>query len=110
MAAQDADALLAAGPRQWGTDESKFNKILVNRSFAQLRATFDAFKSKAGKSILDVIDAEMGGDLAKALSAVCQCIVNKQAYFAQLLYNSIKVRITQSASESVRAWAPTSPR
>ena len=45
-------------------------RILVSRSFAQLRATFDAYQKIAGKDIEKSIISEMNGDLEDALVAI----------------------------------------
>lgn len=61
---------MEAGANKWGTDESRFNAILVKRSYAQLRATFKEFEAMAGKTIEDSIKNEMSGDLAKGMFTI----------------------------------------
>lgn len=90
MAKQDAQALLEAGEKKWGTDESRFNVILVSRSFPQLRATFQEYAKLANKDIEDTIRSEMSGDLREAFLTIVQVIRSKATYFAQALHKAIK--------------------
>lgn len=59
-----------AGEKRLGTDESKFNEILVNRNYAQLRSIFQEYKKIAGKDIEEAIKGEFSGDIEKALLAI----------------------------------------
>ncbi|XP_048237869.1 annexin A6-like isoform X1 [Haliotis rufescens] len=86
----DAQELLNAGEKKWGTDESRFNVILVSRSYAQLRATFQEYAKLANKDIEDTITSEMSGDLKEGFLAVVKCIRNKAFYFASELYRAMK--------------------
>lgn len=90
-AKEDAQRLLEAGElKKWGTDSSTFNSVMVTRSYPHLRAMFDEYQSVAGKSLEDSITSETSGDFRNGLLALVQCIRNKQAYFANVLYKSMK--------------------
>ncbi|GFN89719.1 Annexin [Plakobranchus ocellatus] len=89
-ARQDAQELLAAGEKNWGTNESAFQKILVTRSYAQLRATFQEYAKIANKDIEDTIRSELSGDLEKGMLTIVQVIRGKAGYFAKTLYKSMK--------------------
>ena len=53
------DSVKAAGQNKWGTDESKFNEILMTRSYAQLRAVFSEYSKLAHHDIVFTINAEV---------------------------------------------------
>lgn len=86
----DADALYKAGEGQWGTDESKFNQILVSRSAAHLRVVFDEFKKIAKHDIYTSISKEFSGDVEDGMLAVARSIEHAPTYFAERLYKSMK--------------------
>ena len=62
--------MFQAGEAELGTDESTFNMILCQRSFQQLRETFDEYRDLTGKDIEDSIRAEMSGDIESGLLAI----------------------------------------
>jgi hypothetical protein len=89
-ATKDADDIFKAGEGQYGTDESAFNIVLCSRSVCQLRATFEAYKKVAGRDIEDSIRRETSGTLQEGLLAVVKYCKDKDAFFAQRLYDSMK--------------------
>ncbi|XP_071833094.1 uncharacterized protein [Apostichopus japonicus] len=89
-AKEDAAALYKAGEDSWGTDESRFNVILMSRSYAQLRATFAEYGNVSKHSIEQAIKKEMSGDLKNAMLAVVRCVMNKHKFFADKLYKTMK--------------------
>lgn len=66
----DAQSLLNAGAKKWGTDEGKFLTIFCARSYSQLRAMFEEYKTLAGHPIEDDIKKEMSGNLSKSFQAI----------------------------------------
>ncbi|GAB6024178.1 Annexin A6 [Chamberlinius hualienensis] len=92
LAAEDAQIWQDAGEGKWGTDESAFLSILATRSFAQLRKTFDKYQELTSNTIEHAIESETSGDTQMGFLAIVKCARNMPAYFAQRLYDAMKVR------------------
>ncbi|KYQ58727.1 Annexin-B11, partial [Trachymyrmex zeteki] len=89
-AMEDAKKLLQAGELQFGTDESTFNAILVQRNMAQLEQIFQEYHNITGHDIEDAIENEFSGDIKKGLLAIVKCVKNRAGFFAEQLYKSMK--------------------
>ncbi|XP_015438810.1 PREDICTED: annexin B11-like isoform X3 [Dufourea novaeangliae] len=89
-AVEDAKELLRAGELRFGTDESTFNAILVQRNVPQLRQIFQEYENITGHAIDNAIENEFSGDVKKGLLAIVKCVKNRPAFFAEQLYKSMK--------------------
>lgn len=69
-AMNDARKLLQAGELQFGTDESMFNSILVQRNIPQLKQIFQEYANITGHDIQSAIENEFSGDIKKGLLAI----------------------------------------
>ncbi|KAE9554529.1 hypothetical protein FO519_002233 [Halicephalobus sp. NKZ332] len=87
---QDARSLYHAGEQRLGTDESRFNAILVSRNMFQLRMIFDEYQKITGHGIEKAIENEFSGDIKDGLLAIVKSIRYRPAYFAELLHKSMK--------------------
>ncbi|XP_043501493.1 annexin B9-like isoform X1 [Polistes fuscatus] len=89
-ALEDAKVLLQAGELRFGTDESMFNAILVQRNVPQLKQIFREYEGITGHTIENAIENEFSGDIKKGLLAIVKCVNNRAAFFAEQLYKSMK--------------------
>merc|ERR1712004_306351 len=87
---EDAQRIYDAGEGQMGTDESEMNAVLATRSYAQLRATFDAYEGIAGKTIEEAIDSECSGTLQEGFTAIVKFARDPIEFYADRLYKSMK--------------------
>lgn len=94
---QDARQLWRDGEKKLGTDESTFNKVLATHNFSQLKAVFDEYAKISGHPIEKAIESEFSGDCRDGFMAVIKCVRNRNAFFAELLYNSMKGLGTRDA-------------
>ncbi|XP_071965334.1 annexin A13-like isoform X2 [Antedon mediterranea] len=86
----DAKALYEAGEGKFGTDESEFQRVLLGRSYAHVRAVFDAYGNISKKSIEEAIKSEMSGDLQYSYLTIVKCVRNPSEYYADMLASSMK--------------------
>nr|XP_032800923.1 annexin A5-like [Petromyzon marinus]XP_032800924.1 annexin A5-like [Petromyzon marinus]XP_032800925.1 annexin A5-like [Petromyzon marinus]XP_032800926.1 annexin A5-like [Petromyzon marinus] len=87
---KDAQVLLEAGEKSWGTDEEKFITVMCLRSFTHLRRVVDEYKSLSKKTLEESIQSEMSGSLERLMMAVVTCAVSTPTYFAERLYKAMK--------------------
>jgi len=90
LAIEDVEALIDAGEASWGTDESRFNVVMAQRSYQQLLLTFDKYAEMSEKTIEEAIESEMSGDVKEGMLAVVSAVRSKPQYFAEKLYKSMK--------------------
>jgi len=90
----DAAALIKAGEKKFGTNESVFTGILCGRGFAQLRQVFDEYRDMSGHDIEVAIRKETSGALQKGYLAIVGYIKDSAAFFAGRLYEAMKGRGT----------------
>merc|ERR1712004_427142 len=88
---EDAQRIYDAGEGQMGTDESEMNAVLATRSYAQLRATFDAYEGIAGKTIEEAIVSECSGTLQEGFTGIVKFARDPIEFYADRLYNSMKL-------------------
>lgn len=89
MAAEDAQKLLQAGEKKWGTDESVFNMILATRSYSHLRMVFHEYERISGHGFERAIQSEFSGDVQTGMMAIVKCSKNRADYFAMRLHESM---------------------
>uniref|UniRef100_A0A6A7G1L0 Annexin n=2 Tax=Hirondellea gigas TaxID=1518452 RepID=A0A6A7G1L0_9CRUS len=89
-ARKDAQDLYDAGiGMNAATDESEFIRILNNRSFVQLKATFDEYENVSQETIEDSIDKEFSGDIKNGLLAIVRRVRDPLAFFADRIHISM---------------------
>ncbi|CBY10705.1 unnamed protein product [Oikopleura dioica] len=89
-AERDADLLIKAGPKKWGTDEETFSMIFARRSFVQLRAIVLHFEAKTGKLMEKMIESETRKELCSAYKTVVKLAKNPGNYFASRIHKGMK--------------------
>uniref|UniRef100_A0A7M4EPY3 Annexin n=1 Tax=Crocodylus porosus TaxID=8502 RepID=A0A7M4EPY3_CROPO len=90
-----AKDLYDAGVKRKGTDVPKWINIMTERSIPHLQKVFERYKSYSPYDMLESIKKEVKGDLENAFLNLVQCIQNKQLYFADRLYDSMKGKGTR---------------
>ncbi|EDO44049.1 predicted protein, partial [Nematostella vectensis] len=90
LAHKDAEALIEAGIKKWGTDEDCFIEIFTTRSYPQLQAMFPEYSKWAKCDIEDTISSEMDGDLKDALLVLVKAIQSPTQMTADKLHSALQ--------------------
>ena len=88
--AKKAKELFEAGEGKWGTDESVFNKIFTMSSPMELALIARHYHKISGKTILQAIDKEFGGNMKKLLNTIVYAIISPSEYFATRVKAAMK--------------------
>lgn len=88
-ARQDAQALVSAGVKRFGTDESEFNRILCLRNFAQIRLIAQEYEKLTGNTLEKDIKKEFSGDVEQGMVSVLRCAINRPLFFAKCIHNAV---------------------
>jgi hypothetical protein len=89
QATLDAKLLQEAGEDNFSSHESEFIKVLCQRSFEQLRRTFDIYREITGIDIRDSIKAQTTGYYQDGLLTIVECVKDIPRFFAERLYKDI---------------------
>ncbi|XP_015281358.1 PREDICTED: annexin A6 isoform X2 [Gekko japonicus] len=107
-AREDAKKLADVSSDDSTSLETRFLSILCTQSYPQLRKVFQEFIKMTNHDIAHAINKRMSGDVGDAFLAIVRSVKNKQAFFADKLYKSMKgagtddrtlIRIIVSRSE-----------
>ncbi|XP_070545043.1 annexin A13-like [Ptychodera flava] len=86
----DAIKLYGGGKVKLGAEDSDFFNIMVTRSHTQLEFTLLEYMELSKRDILEVIDSDLSGTMAKAMKAIALFVTDKYKYYAYNLYKSMK--------------------
>jgi len=87
---QDARQLWRDGEKKWGVESDTFIRVLATQNFHQLQHVFTEYEKISGHSFEKAIEKEFSGDNRDGFLAVVKCVRNRNAFFAELLHNTMK--------------------
>ncbi|XP_055338778.1 annexin A13-like isoform X2 [Paramacrobiotus metropolitanus] len=85
----DARALYDAGPKRWASD-STFIPLFTGRGLVHLRVVIQELEKLLDMPLEKVLATHLHGDVEKFLERFVKFVKNKHAFFAEILYKSMK--------------------
>ncbi|GLH06399.1 Annexin [Gryllus bimaculatus] len=89
LAKHDAQKLQKAGTLRI-EESAPLRKILLTRSYPQLKQTFSEYKSITGTNIRDAIRRDFSKSVQKGLLNIVKAVSNRPQYFAEILNAGIR--------------------
>ncbi|KAK7861862.1 hypothetical protein R5R35_013493 [Gryllus longicercus] len=89
LAKHDAQKLQKAGTLRI-EESAPFRKILLTRSYPQLKQTFSEYKNITGTNIRDAIRRDFSESVQKGLLNIVKAVSNRPQYFAEILNAGIR--------------------
>ncbi|KAM7534942.1 hypothetical protein Aperf_G00000095750 [Anoplocephala perfoliata] len=86
----DCETLYRAGEARRGTDEAAFTKIFVNCSWEELVAIAAVYLETVGNDLFTAVENETSGDYRDSLLTILKSALNRERFYAEVLYRSMK--------------------
>ncbi|VDL18983.1 unnamed protein product [Hymenolepis diminuta] len=87
---RDCETLYKSGEGKLGTDEAQFTRIFVTCPWEELVAIAAVYLEAVGSDLFTAIEKETSGDYRDALLTVLKTALNRERFYAEVLYKSMK--------------------
>jgi len=87
---EDVKALYSAGEGRLGTNESVFIEIFAERSWKHMRLVSEGYANEFRHSLETAVKKEFSGDIEKALIWSLEFFMDRHAFFARRIHESIE--------------------
>lgn len=87
---EDCESLYKAGEAKLGTDEAAFTKVFVQCPWEEIVGIASTYLEAVGHDLFTAIERETSGDYRRSLLAILKTALNRNRFYAEVLYKSME--------------------
>ncbi|KAM3176049.1 hypothetical protein ACTXT7_007279 [Hymenolepis weldensis] len=87
---RDCETLYKSGEGRLGTDEAQFTRVFVTCPWEELVAIAAVYLEAVGNDLFTAVEKETSGDYRDALLTLLKTALNRDRFYAEVLYRSMK--------------------